>query len=250
HCIVTNSIGFVLASNTIELKQYNTPFLLPSPSNVVCLGQSVTLQVITNDPTLIQWNPPLSGSGTVQIVNQSGVYSCSVTMCGITTLCSMTVVVSQAIAQISGSASVCPDDSVLLIANGGMIGYQWSPISSYNDSVWVHSGIYSLLTTDANGCTANATATVTLDTSVARPSSHDTTLCMGASATLFATGVGQIEWYSSPSSTNPIHIGSSFTTPPIIVQTTYYIATSNSHGCHSLRNAVNVFTTTTSLPPN
>ena len=249
HCIVTNTVGCVLASNTVELKQYNTPFLLASPSNIVCFGQSITLQVITNDATLIVWDAPLSGGGATKIVNQSGTYSCSVTMCGITTLCSITVTVSQPVAQISGPISVCPADSVLLIANTGMVGYQWSPINVYNDSVYVPAGTYLLTTTDQNGCTATATKIVALDTSVARPLSHDSTLCAGNSTTLVATGIGQIEWFTSPTATIPIHVGNSFTTPLLFAQTIYYISTSNSNGCHSLRNPVKVFITTTSLPP-
>ncbi|MBI3501904.1 MAG: gliding motility-associated C-terminal domain-containing protein [Bacteroidetes bacterium] len=245
HCVVTNTVGCVLTSNTIELKQYNTPYLLPSPSSIVCMGQSVILQVITNDSTLIQWNPPLSGSGTQQVVTQSGVYSCYVTMCGITTLCSMTVVVSQAVAQITAPAIICPGDSALLVANSGMAGYQWTPINSYNDSVYVPAGTYFLTTTDANGCTASTSVTIALDTSVTKPSANDTTVCAGTSATLFATGTGQIEWYSSATSTIPIYTGNPFTTPSINTQTTYYVATSNSTGCHSLRDSVTVFINTT-----
>jgi len=250
HCIVTNMAGCVLTSNTAELKQYNTPYLIPTPTNIVCVGQSVTLQVVTNDTTLIQWNPPLSGGSTYQIVNQSGVYSCNVTMCGVTTLCTMPVVVSQGIAQISGPASVCPGDSVLLTANSGMIGYQWSPLYSYFDSIYVHSGTYSLITTDANGCTASASATVVLDTSVTKPSGHDTTICAGTSAALFATGIGPIEWYATLTSTTPIFTGNPFTTPTVTTQTTYYIATSNLTGCHSLRDSVKVFINPTSLTPS
>ena len=249
HCIVTNTAGCVLTSNTVELKQYNTPYLLPTPSNIVCLGQSVTLQVITNDTTLIHWNSPLSGGGTTQVVNQTGVYSCDVTMCGITTHCSITVVVSQAIAQIFGPAIVCPGDSILLTANSGMAGYQWTPITSFNASVYVHAGAYSLITTDANGCTAVASAIVALDTSVSKPSAKDTTVCAGSVAILHASGIGQVEWYTSLTSNSSIYTGNSFTTPPINIQTTYYVATSNIAGCHSLRDSATVFITTTSLPP-
>lgn len=249
HCIVTNTVSCVLTSNTVELKQYNTPYLLPSPSNIVCLGQSVSLQVITNDTTLIQWNPPLTGGGTTQTVTQSGVYSCNVTMCGITTLCTMTVVVSQAVAQITGPIVVCPGDSVLLVANPGMAGYQWLPISSFNDSVYVQAGTYFVTTTDKNGCTAAASVAVTLDTSVAKPVAGDTSICAGGSATLYAAGIGPIEWYSSATSSAPVHVGNSFTTPVLWSTTTYYVATSNSVGCHSLRDSATVTIVSTSLPP-
>ncbi|MCC5922830.1 MAG: gliding motility-associated C-terminal domain-containing protein [Crocinitomicaceae bacterium] len=58
---------------------------------------------------------------------------------------------------------------------------------------------------------------------------QDDTLCGGGSTTLVATVVGSIpggadvQWYDAPNGGNIVHTGSSFTTPPLTVNTTYYV---------------------------
>jgi gliding motility-associated-like protein len=250
HCIVTDINGCVLTSNTVELKQYNTPYLVAQPSNIVCLGQTATLQVITNDTTLIQWNAPLSGSGTQQTVNQTGTYSCSVTMCGITTICSLTVIVSQAVAIISGPTSICPNDSAMLTANQGMYSYNWSVVNGFNDSTYVYNaGQYILTTTDINGCTTSDTITLSLNTSTLPPGINDTTICAGDSAIITAWSNLPVNWYDNTNTNSLLYTGNTFVTPVLFVQDTFYVAAIDTNACNSVRVPVIVLINPTSLPP-
>lgn len=249
HCVITDQDGCELTSNTVELEQYNTPYLVALPGNLVCQNQNVTLQVITGDSTAIAWNAPLSGGGTQQVVSQSGTYSCYVTMCGITTLCSIQIIVSQATATISGVGSVCPGDSVWLNANSGMAGYTWSPGNMFVDSVYVTAGTYSLTTTDVNGCTASASFTVNLDTSVVAPVISNDTVCLGSNGTVYANAQGPIDWYDLPAGGNIIGSGSSLIINNVQSDTTVYVWTQDTSGCHSLMSAATVYVDSSSNPP-
>jgi len=249
HCIITDVDGCQLTSNTVELNQYNTPYLVALPGNVVCLNQSITLQVVTGDSTLIVWNAPLSGGGTQQVVNQTGTYTCSVTMCGITTLCSIQVVVSQAVATITGDSSVCPGDSVWLHANSGMAGYTWSSVNSFLDSAYVTAGTYTLTTTDVNGCTSSATISVDIDSSVVPPTVSNDTVCSGNNGVVTANAQGPIDWYDLPSGGTLLGSGSSLTVNNVTSDTIVYVWTQDTSGCHSVMSPAYVHVDSTSIPP-
>lgn len=251
HCVVTDAQGCVLTSNTVEAKVYNTPYLLANPSSIFCLGGKTVLKVVTNDSTLIQWMPPLFGGGTVKTVTATGTYSVKVTMCGITTICTVAVVASAAVASITPSATnMCPGDSIKLTANSGMAGYNWMPGNTMNNSVYVYTGgIYTLTTTDANGCTKSSTIAITQNTSVALPIAPATvSICSGSSATLTASGTGTVNWYSTPLTGGYLASGNTFITPPLTKDTVYYV--SNLVGiCNSIRIPVQIKIIPASIKP-
>lgn len=251
HCVVTDAQGCVLTSNTVEVKVYNTPYLIANPSAIFCLGSSTVLKVITNDSTLIQWMPPLFGGGTVKTVTATGTYSVKVTMCGITTICTVAVVASAAVASITPSSTMlCPGDSILLTANNGMSGYNWMPGNTMNNSIYVYSaGVYSLTTTDVNGCTKTTTINITANTSVTTPTAIPTvSVCYGNSATLTATGSGTVGWFSQPVIGGFLANGNSYTTPPLTKDTVYYAANAVG-GCNSIRVPVQVKIIPASIKP-
>ncbi len=76
------------------------------------------------------------------------------------------------------------------------------------------------------------------------PEVHDTTICSGNSVTINAGGgIGTIyEWYTTPSGGSPFYTGSSYTTPVLTADVTYYITSSNG-SCTSDRVEVNVHVT-------
>ncbi len=251
HCVVTDATGCVLTSNTIEVKVYNTPFLMAKPSAIFCLGGNTVLQVVTNDSTSIQWLPPLFGGGTVKTVTATGTYSVKVTSCGITTTCVISVVASAAVANITPSSTMlCPGDSILLTANSGMASYNWMPGNTLNTNIYVYAaGIYSLTTTDINGCTKSTTIAITQNTSVVTPTAVSTvSICYGTSATLTATGTSIINWYSTPLIGGYLATGNTYITLPLTKDTVYYV--SNAIGaCNSIRIPVMVKIIPASIKP-
>ena len=252
HCVVTDATGCVLTSNTIEAKVYNTPYLMANPNAIFCLGGKTVLKVITNDSTLIQWMPPLFGGGTVKTVTATGTYSVKVTMCGITTTCVLSVVASAAIASITPSSTlICPGDSIQLTANSGMATYSWMPGNSLNTNIYVYSGgIYTLTTTDINGCTKTGTIAITQNTNVPIPTtSGSVNICSGNTATLTATGTGTVGWYSQPLVGGFLASGNTYITPPIIKDTVYY-ASNSIGGCNSMRVPVQIKIIPASITPS
>ena len=255
YCIATNASGCKMTSNTVEIKNYDTPYLIALPQAVVCAGQSVTLQAISGDTNSIHWLAPLSGGGTIKTVTASGTYSCTVAMCSITTTCSIAVTVSQPVAHITivGSPTICPGDSVLLIANTGMVSYLWLPTNQTKDSIYAYaSGTYVLVATDANGCMAeDSVAIIYNPTAPTAPTTTNDSICWGSVANLQATttSTNTIQWYAQAYGGSVIHTGSSYTTPPLYANTTYYVSVDNSAGCHSIRQTVYVFIKPMSIAP-
>lgn len=255
HCIVTDNTGCVFTTNTIELKQYATPYLTASPTTFICNNQPITLTVNTLDATQIVWNAPLSGGGAVKTITTPGLYSCQVTMCGITTSLSINILGSNPTANITtyGTTTVCPFDSVLLTGNNGMTNYVWQPGNHLGQNYVVHSpGSYTLEVTDIYGCTAKSTpVTVAFSTTVSPPTSiQNDTICAGQTATLSANSSGNtLHWFPNSNSGNIINTGNTYVTPTLSNQTTYYVASVNNTGCHSIGVPATVYIYSTSFSP-
>ncbi|MDB4285969.1 gliding motility-associated C-terminal domain-containing protein [bacterium] len=101
----------------------------------------------------------------------------------------------------------------------------------------------------ASGCASARTAvTVTVIAAPAIPSVIPVAICSGEKTTLTATSgggtLGTFNWYSDISLTNLLITGSSYTTPALTANTTYYV-TEVLSGCEG-----NAFASTVTLNPN
>jgi gliding motility-associated-like protein len=239
HYEFIDSSGCALISEFKEVKAYTTPYLDAIPVSVLCPGGSVTIHVYTIDTTQIQWQPPLSGTGTSQVITQPGTYLCSITVCGITTIASLTVTQSNIYAAISvnGPAAICNGEPLTLIANNGFPTYNWQP-GNGDSSVFTvtQPGIYYLQVTDSAQCTANDSVSI-IAHDLVPPSATGDTVCQGDSARLTAGGTGTIKWYDSFSGTVPVSTGAVFITPPLFSSIIYYVANADSV-CSSTRVSV------------
>jgi gliding motility-associated-like protein len=255
YCVVTDSTGCRFTTSPIEIRQFSSPYLIGSPGGVICNNQPVSLHVVTMDSTLIFWASPIFGSGATKVITSPGVYSCNVTMCGITSALSFTVTSSNPTANISvvGSNTLCPFDSVLLNAGpSGMTTYNWLPVNATGPSYTTHDpGDYTLQVTDSHGCTATASVNIALNSSVAPPTLpvHDT-ICAGQPASLSVTPSGYaIDWFSNPVSGPSLYTGNPYVTGPIGTQITYYASSVNTAGCHSTAVPVTAYIYNASLAP-
>ena len=250
YCVLVDNIGCQQVSNTLEVKQYNTPYLLASPVAVICPGDSLMIVAVTNAGSLIEWQPPLSGNSLSQTVYGPGTYYCNITSCGIVTTASISVTQSNVSAVITpdGPVDFCPGDSVILFGNSGMIFYGWTGGSTDTSITVFQSGSYTLTTTDNNGCTAVSSPVTISVISVTPPVINDITICYGTSAALTSIADGQIYWYDSAAGGNIISTGAEYITPLIFDTVTYYLMTIDS-GCSSGFVPVNVFINSSSFPP-
>lgn len=255
YCVVTDNTGCRFTTSPVEIRQYGSPYLVGSPGGVICNNQPVSLHVVTMDSTMIFWAAPLFGSGATKTVTNPGVYSCNVTMCGVTSVLSFTVTGSNPTANISvvGSNTICPFDSVIL--NGGppgMSSYSWLPGNAPGQTyIAHHPATYTLQVTDSHGCTAAASTSVALNTAVPPPTLPvNDTICAGQSASLSVTPSGYaIHWFTNPIGGASVYTGNPYVTNPLSTPATFYAASVNTAGCHSTGVPVTAQIFNTSLAP-
>jgi len=135
------------------------------------------------------------------------------------------------VAAIAGSLSYCTGGNTTLTASGGT-GYAWTDANSNNvgntASVTITQGSYTVLVTDANGCTALANATVTEATSLTVTISGTLTYCPGGNTTLTANGGTNFVWNDANNST---------TAAITVTAGTYSVTTSDASGCTGTNTA-------------
>jgi uncharacterized protein (DUF697 family) len=122
---------------------------------------------------------------------------------------------------------ICSGQSATLTASGAST-YTWST-GATNSSIVVSplsTTVYTVTGRNAAGCTAIASASITVNASpVLAVSSSNTLICTGQSATLSVTGANSYTWSTAGS-------GSSITVFPAIT-TTYTVSGMGANGCSS-----------------
>lgn len=249
HCVVTDADGCVMTSNFVEAKEYSTPFIYAEPE-VICLNGSTEIKVVADNSAIVQWQSPLTGSNTTQIVNQSGVYYCELELCNITTLDSVTITLSEpeAIISTNDPLEICPNDTTTLIANGGLISYNWNDGSSDNVLYATAPGSYWFVGTNEYGCIDTSDIIqVNHLPSPSAPLASDTSICLGTDVTLSATADHEINWLSSPNGTS-LGSGDSIVLSNIIEPTEIYLQTEDSL-CPSNWTVLNIGINQSSILP-
>lgn len=130
------------------------------------------------------------------------------------------------------TTSICPGDSYQLDAYGGT-SYSWSPANVLNNPNIANpiatinlTTTFSVIISDSCG---SDTVQVTLNVSAPTVSlNNDTTICLGGSVDLVATGTGTISW----TPTNFLSSTNTFTTTASPTSSTTYTATvTSANGC-------------------
>ncbi len=164
YCVLTDTNGCVLLSNTVLTEQYTTPYIYATPNTVICPGDSAYIHVAASIGAIIQWQWPLTGHDSVKVITAPGTYTCKVVSCGITTIVSITISMPSPVANIHvyPSPVMCSlNDSVILSGDSGLAFYLWTPGNINSQSITVKSpGTYTLTTYDANGCSATNSVTI------------------------------------------------------------------------------------------
>lgn len=133
---------------------------------------------------------------------------------------------------------VCAETSVTLTATGSSEDYEWYDQPTGGNLLIVGDTYVTpeLTTTTTyyvqsivNDCTSARTAvTVTVNPIPSAPAVNGpTTICPGTSAVLSSPASGTIQWFRSATGGSPVFTGSSYTTPPLFSQTTFYAQVSN-----------------------
>lgn len=131
------------------------------------------------------------------------------------------------------SSTICAGQAATLTASGAT-SYSWNT-SATTASISVtpaSTTMYTVTGTDAAGCSAKNTATVTISASALNVNAA--TICSGGTVALVASGANTYTW------TNPASNSASITVSPTVT-TGYTVSGTNALGCvHSITTAVNI----------
>lgn len=179
-----------------------------------CQSSTISLTATAAGALSYSWSGPNGFNSTIQNPNianstiaMSGLYYVTATFSGGCTATGSTNVVVNTLpvaAITSGNVSICNGLSTTLTASGGS-SYLWSNVAT-TSAITVSptaSSNYSVTVTDANSCSATASATVTVNQlPVAAITPFTVSICNGASTTLSASGGSSYVWSNAATTSN------------------------------------------------
>ncbi|MFM9026886.1 MAG: PKD domain-containing protein [Bacteroidota bacterium] len=243
-CTVTDNAGCT-SSSSVTVNQPTAVSLTGNTTQPTCLGvQTGSISVSPaggTTPYTYSWQPSVGTSAQISGL-AAGNYSCTITDSrGCTASASFNINALPVLTVNTNSTSTscfgCSDGSVTASLSGGLapVTYLWSPGNLNGSTVnQVVAGVYSVVATDANGCTGTSSVSVT------QPSPFTFSLissalgiCDGESVVLTAVGANSVTW---PDGSN----GSTLTASP--TQTTNYtVIGADASGCSDTQSvSVNV----------
>jgi len=268
-CITNQNFGatgYDLAIDDISVRPVTsgTPPTAVNDNVSLCAGATAqTINVLGNDsPTggaitslNIYAAPPYS-AGTVSAINLaagtitfnpapgfSGTTNFSYQICNAAGCCDVaTVTISPnppPTPSISGNLSFCTGGSTTLTAAGGGT-YVWSTGANTAAINVTAGGTYSVTVTNISGCTATASANVTVN-SIIPPNMPPASTCAGGNAVTLNPGAYTSYIWTTGATTQTISVSP-------VANTTYTVTVTNATGCTAIGNVT--VTINTILPPS
>jgi hypothetical protein len=143
---------------------------------------------------------------------------------------------------IGSNSPICAGNTLNLTSTTAN-SYAWTGVNGFasnaqNPSIInvsaLATGTYMVSVTNAGGCVATATTSVTINT-VLSPTANGVTILSGNTASLTATGCSTYKWYSQATGGLATFTGQNFTTPILTSNTNYYVACNAVTSCESAR---------------
>jgi gliding motility-associated-like protein len=205
YIITQSSNGCYDSSATIQVAVIQTPNpIVSSSSTIICINQTATLQ--TSDFVSYQWsinNTPIANENNINFTtNQAGNYivtvidtnGCSgVSTPTIVSIDSVNVFIN------ANAQSYCTGDTALLFASGS--NYEsliWSTNFNGNNLLTNVPGTYSVIASNALGCTATASYNLSYTNQILiHASASDTTFTCDETIELYVTGADTYLWEPS-----------------------------------------------------
>ncbi len=248
---VTGTTGGCSNTATVTVTVNPVPTVSVSPASTsVCTGGSTTL--MASGGTTYSWLPTTGLSSiTASTVTATPATTTTYTVTGTTTGCAASATAAITVSPIptittTGSSTICVGSSASLSASGGTT-YSWSPgtgLSSTTVSNPTASPTTSITYTVSGttlGCTGTATVLVTVTPLPNVTTSGNVNICLGASATITASGATSYSWLPTTGLSNP-NIANPSASP---TATTTYTVTGTAAGC---TNTTTVIVTVNPIP--
>lgn len=232
-------------------------FIINTSTNPLCLGQNSTLSTSLTGSYSYSWSNGLGNSPTVTVSpTVTTTYTVTVidnnnnTCSGIASIVISPININSTIN--SSSPSICIGQSSTLTAAPAGTGYtyQWSPSTGLNSTTIsdpvaspLTTTTYTVIITDANGCTGTASITINVSTNPVSAviSATSTSVLCGNNTTITASGGSTYNWSSSP---YDISLSGQQNNAQIIVHpitTTTYTVTVSNGSCSETNNmSINV----------
>jgi gliding motility-associated-like protein len=232
---VTNNFGCTgTASATVTVYTNPTPSISGNLS--FCSGSNTTLTA-TPGFSNYQWS---NGANTSSItVNNAATYTVTVTDAnGCVGSASVTTTVNPLPSPvIAGNNTICQNQTTTFDAGAGYASYQWSNGSNSQTITTGTAGNYVVTVTDANGCTASASVTLTVNPLPTPAITGITAFCQGGNTILNAgAGYSSYQW----------NTGNNNQTINVTTAGTYTVTVTNNFGCTGTASAtVTVYTNPT-----
>jgi hypothetical protein len=229
--IVMNSSGCsAMSTQTVSVISRSSLVITASGPTTFCAGASVTLDagsgyssyLWSNGATTQTISVAQSGSYSVTIGNAGG---CQLTSTQTVSVRPRPVVTIAA----SGPTTFCAGSSVTLDAGSGYSSYLWSNGATTQTIIVTESGNYTVVAANESGCSDESPAVPVLVTSaVVASAGADTTICVGGSVQLSASGGAMYIWQPATGLDNPF-VAHPLASP--VVTTTYIVTAIGEGGC-------------------
>lgn len=227
---LTATSGNCVTAHTHTLTVYNTPTITVTGPDSICFGKSAVLTASgaqsynwsTNETTnSVTVSPASSTFYFVEGVDLHGCYA--------TEVVSLTVL-SKPVLSISGPASVCKGNSIVLTVSGATT-YSWSANAgnAFTNSVSVTPSVsttYSVVGTNAYGCEGSTRKTITVLQPPVLAISGVNAICKNESTVLTATGGITYAWSANAGSAT-----TSQAAVTVSATSTYTVVGQGSNGC-------------------
>ncbi len=217
-----------LIANTSVLKNVSCNGLSDGSASVVVAGGTGTYNYT--------WNTnPIQNNQTTTNLSQ-GNYVVTITDANNCIATSSVTITQPTVLTVSANGTavscygVC-DGKAFANVGGGTSPYiyNWLPAGFNNSSINnLCAGTYSIIVTDANGCTKNSTFAITSPTPIITSATGSTTICFGSSATISASATGGNGGYIY--NWNGVGAGATQNVNPSVA-TTYSVIATDVNGC-------------------
>jgi gliding motility-associated-like protein len=237
---VTDFNGCTATATVVVPSTPSVTASITGSTNATCFGNCDGTANVTasggNAPYTYAWAP--SGGNTANATGLcAGTYTCTVTDqfgCSDTAVVTITQPTQVTVTTTKVNVSCfggCNGTATATAAGGSSpYTYSWSNSQLVSTATGLCAGNYTIYVTDANGCTATATVTITQPTAVvAGANASPAMICIGSPSTLSGTANGGTPGYTynwMPGNLN----GSSVTVTPTVT-TTYTVTTTDLNGC-------------------
>ncbi|MDX2002247.1 MAG: T9SS type A sorting domain-containing protein [Chitinophagales bacterium] len=214
------------------------------PNDTICRGESSTLTASGGNSYTWSTGATTSSISVSPVSTTDYVVTVSGNGCTTSTDTVKVVVNTPPTADAGNDTTFCFGGTATLVGTGGGT-YQWSngaTTASINVSP-TGSAVYSLTVTSAQGCTATDNVIVNVNSLPPAFAGNDTTICLGATLTLTATGGVNYSWSNGANT-------ASITVSPIDT-IIYAVAVTDANGCIATNDvAINVNVPSFDLGPN